>query len=160
MQEELDSGTYTFVDHRTKSEFEDFAEARSVIMEEFKKQIKQVGAEGEVKIESVNVIQVTGPETIESGWIWNDEPVTVINEDHTDIIIVFSVHSPFAILTFLGITLIVIGVGVVIGMLISGALEPIAKFIYENPLIIGAGILIILMLIFGGLGVSRRRRRD
>ena len=148
--EDLKSGRYKSITHCTKSEFdpERIGEAKTAIREEWEK------LEG-VTVESVDIVQVKGPETIDPKYIWSEDAVGTIKEDHTDIVVVFKVASPLAI--WLIVLTIGVVIGFLIGVLVSGVLQRIAGFLYEHPEIIVAGLAVLaLLIIFMAVG----KRRD
>ena len=148
--EELKSGRYKCVTHCTKSEFdpERIDEAKAGVREEWEK------VEG-VTVESVDFVQVKAPETIKTGYIWSEDAVGTIEEDHTDIIVVFRVESPVAFwLIALAVGLVI---GFLVGLLVSGALTAIAKFLYEYPEIVLAALAVLAII---AIALLAPRRRD
>ena len=147
--EELESGTYKYVYHGTKSEFRD--------PEGYKKQVKADWDRYEgLTVNDVKIVQ-TGPHKLEPDYIWQDG-LTNITEDHTDLIIRFTVASPFPFT----LLLIVIGLAItaVIVYLLKGFFEKIAEAIYkaleEYPWLIPL-VLIGGLVILSGVAVKKRK---
>ena len=151
---ELESGTYTYICHGTKSEFKD--------IESLKAEIKgRWELEEGLTVLGIKIVQVVGGEEPSTeNLLWSEGDLTKIPEDHTDLIVKFRIDSPFPWAVV--ILLIMFVSGLIVGFLISGAFEKILEVVYKEPVLVGLGL--VALLVFGlvalGVKVPERKREE
>ena len=152
--DELESGTYTYVHHGTKSEFKDVDQLKAETKDRWE-------LEEGLTVLSIEIKDVPAGEEISvENAIWIDPDVTRIEKAHTDLIIKFRIDSPFPWAVV--ILLVMFVAGLIVGFLISGAFEKILEVVYKEPVLVGLGLVVLLVfgLVAVGVKVPKRKREE
>ena len=152
--EELESGTYSYVYHGSKSEFQN--------IEEFKAKVKRRWElEEGLTVLSVDILQIPAGQVIPTeNMIWHDGELAKIEEDHTALVVKFKIDSPFPFVLLIILAIFV--VVAIIAYLISGIFEKFVELVYKEPLI-GLGIIAVLFvfgLALAGVKIPKIKREE